>query len=318
MARARNIKPSIMDNEDLAELGGLTRLLFVYMWMLADREGRLEDRPKRIGAKALPYDRDADIDAMLDDLMRSGFIVRYVAGGKACIQINSFVKHQKPHQNETASELPSVEEADPKAEVIPVDAQGLSPLVEVLAAKAESTSLLSSVSLNPSSLNPGSLDPPNPPAPATPSPPPGFDAFWRMYPNTGRKVDKAKCLKAWRKDGLEPRADEVVAHVRAMCQTQQWLTGYEPAPLTYLNGRRYEDPVPRAGPRNESRAYLEETLNGARDGAGGQAATGHDAGALRRGVPPEVGRLYAPGDGGDLVPEVLRQGDPSERGRAAG
>ena len=56
MARSRNIKPGIMANEDLAELGAIERLLFIYLWMLADKEGRLEDRPKRIKVEALPYD----------------------------------------------------------------------------------------------------------------------------------------------------------------------------------------------------------------------------------------------------------------------
>jgi len=115
MARARNIKPSIMDNEDLAELDPLTRLLFIYLWMLADREGRLEDRPKRIAAQALAYDRNADASAMLDALQNSGFIERYVVNGVACIQIKSFTKHQTPHIRETASTLPSTEQSTTKA-----------------------------------------------------------------------------------------------------------------------------------------------------------------------------------------------------------
>ena len=86
-----------MDNEDLAELEPLTRLLFIYMWMLADREGRMEDRPKRIGAQALAYDRNADVDAMLEELQRGGFIKRYKVKGVACIQIIAFSKHQTPH-----------------------------------------------------------------------------------------------------------------------------------------------------------------------------------------------------------------------------
>ncbi len=90
MARSRNIKPAIMDNEQLSDLPPLTRLLFIYIWMLADRDGRLEDRPKRIGAQALPYDRDADINAMLEDLQKAGFIERYEADGVACIQIINF------------------------------------------------------------------------------------------------------------------------------------------------------------------------------------------------------------------------------------
>lgn len=114
MARSRNIKPSIMDNEELAELEPLTRLLFVYLWMLADRCGRLEDRPKRIGAQALAYDRSADVNAMLDDLQRLGFILRYKAAGVACIQIVAFEKHQNPHVRESASELPAPEQGTTK------------------------------------------------------------------------------------------------------------------------------------------------------------------------------------------------------------
>lgn len=107
MARARNIKPLIMDNEELADLEPLTRLLFVYLWMLADREGRLEDRPKRIAAQALPYDRTADVETMLDELQGAGFIVRYVAADIPCIQIASFLKHQTPHGTERDSALPN-------------------------------------------------------------------------------------------------------------------------------------------------------------------------------------------------------------------
>jgi hypothetical protein len=106
MARARNIKPSIMDNEELAELEPMTRLLFIYLWMLADREGRLEDLPKRIAAQALPYDRTADVGAMLDDLQRAGFIVRYVVEGQGCIQVLAFKAHQSPHVREADSALP--------------------------------------------------------------------------------------------------------------------------------------------------------------------------------------------------------------------
>lgn len=117
MARSRNIKPAIMDNEELAELPPLTRLLFIYLWMLADREGRLEDRPKRIAAQALPYDRGADADSMLNDLQKAGFIVRYEAGEIKCIQVVAFTKHQSPHVRESASELPSMEQGT--AKVVP-------------------------------------------------------------------------------------------------------------------------------------------------------------------------------------------------------
>ena len=114
MARARNIKPSVMDNEELAELEPLSRLLFIYLWMLADKEGRLEDRPKRIAAQALAYDRGADVGAMLDDLHKAGFIARYTAQGAACIQVLNFSKHQTPHVREAESVLPRMEKSTTK------------------------------------------------------------------------------------------------------------------------------------------------------------------------------------------------------------
>lgn len=115
MARARNIKPAIMDNEELAELEPIARLLFIYMWMLADRDGRLEDRPKRIAAQALPYDRTADVETLLASLQKVGFIARYIVGGVACIQILAFAKHQTPHVRETPSELPPMPQGTAKA-----------------------------------------------------------------------------------------------------------------------------------------------------------------------------------------------------------
>lgn len=98
-----------MENELLAELNPLTRLFFVYLWMLADREGRLEDRPKRIKAQALPYD-NADADAMLNELASSGFITRYQVNGERYIQIINFAKHQRPHTNEAESDIPPIDE----------------------------------------------------------------------------------------------------------------------------------------------------------------------------------------------------------------
>lgn len=106
MARARNIKPGFFKNEELAELSPLTRLLFAGLWTLADREGRLEDRPKRIRAEILPYD-DGSVDEMLNELHRAGFILRYSSGDKRLIQIENFSKHQNPHCKEPDSTIPA-------------------------------------------------------------------------------------------------------------------------------------------------------------------------------------------------------------------
>lgn len=126
MARSRNIKPGIMDNEELAALPPLARLLFIYLWMLADKAGRLEDRPARIKKQAIGYD-NADCEGMLCQLAASGFITRYAVGGEKFIQINNFTKHQTPHVREAESVLPSLDSAEPvqsTAKVVPEHSLG--------------------------------------------------------------------------------------------------------------------------------------------------------------------------------------------------
>jgi hypothetical protein len=75
---------------------------------MADREGRLEDRPKRIKKELLGYeDLDAEgVDGMLSDLGGAGFIRRYEAGGEAYIQVVNFSKHQAPYHREQPSKIP--------------------------------------------------------------------------------------------------------------------------------------------------------------------------------------------------------------------
>lgn len=109
MARARNIKPGFFDNEILGELPALTRLLFIGLWCLADREGRLQDRPKRIKKELLGYDDVTadDVDTMLQQLNDNGFIQRYEIAGERYIQVTNFLKHQNPHCKEQASVIPA-------------------------------------------------------------------------------------------------------------------------------------------------------------------------------------------------------------------
>ena len=105
MARARNIKPAFFKNADLAETAYESRLLFAGLWTLADREGRLLDRPKQIKMEIFPAD-NVDVDVCLNQLAEHGFIKRYTADGKKIIQVVNFAKHQTPHSKEADSELP--------------------------------------------------------------------------------------------------------------------------------------------------------------------------------------------------------------------
>ena len=104
--RARNIKPGFFKNDTLAELDFAGRLLFIGLWGLADREGRLEDRPKKIKAEIFPYD-DVAVDSFLGELAKRNFIIRYEVEGECYIQIVHFDKHQNPHPREAPSTIPA-------------------------------------------------------------------------------------------------------------------------------------------------------------------------------------------------------------------
>jgi hypothetical protein len=105
--RARNIKPGFFKNELLGTAEPLLSMLFAGLWLLADRDGRLEDRPLRIKAEIFPYRENLDINGSLTELERMGFLHRYEVSGCAVIQILNFRKHQTPHKTEKASVLPA-------------------------------------------------------------------------------------------------------------------------------------------------------------------------------------------------------------------
>lgn len=107
MARSRNIKPGFFTNDELVELPFATRLLFIGLWTIADREGRIVDRPKKIKMEIFPAD-DVDCDQALSDLAAAGFINRYQVDGIKAIEIANFAKHQAPHSTEKDSVLPDV------------------------------------------------------------------------------------------------------------------------------------------------------------------------------------------------------------------
>jgi hypothetical protein len=99
MARSRNIKPAFFNNDLLGDISPIGRLLFIGMWTIADCEGRIEWRPRRIKAQLLPYD-DFDIVEIAISLDNSGFIRFYSVHDVQYIEIVNFLKHQNPHKNE--------------------------------------------------------------------------------------------------------------------------------------------------------------------------------------------------------------------------
>lgn len=76
---------------------------------------------------------------------------------------------------------------------------------------------------------------------------PTFEEFWSTWPSSLRKVGKVNCAKKWKARGLAKIAGTIIAHVRAMKSSEQWKSGYEPSPATYINQSRWEDGIESAG-----------------------------------------------------------------------
>lgn len=105
--RARNLKPSIFRNELLAVADPLNTLVFQGLWCLADRAGRLEDRPAKIHLEINPGRAYETTTAALSWLGEHGFIRRYSVDGTAYILVVNFEKHQNPHHREPPSTIPA-------------------------------------------------------------------------------------------------------------------------------------------------------------------------------------------------------------------
>jgi len=109
MARARNIKPGFFESEDPAKVGYPQRLLWIALWTLADREGRLEYRPATFKKYAFGFDAVSveQVREWVADLAAAALIDVYPAGSIEVIQVVNFHKHQKPHKLDPPSIYPS-------------------------------------------------------------------------------------------------------------------------------------------------------------------------------------------------------------------
>lgn len=106
MARARLIKPAFFSDSKIAKLHPVAQLLFIGLWTLADRRGRLVHDVAWIRAQVFPYQPTCRVDVHVKSLTSAGAIVCYNVQGQEIIWICHFEKHQRPHQNESESVLP--------------------------------------------------------------------------------------------------------------------------------------------------------------------------------------------------------------------
>lgn len=184
--RARNIKPSLFKNEFLGTADPILTILFTGLWCLADKEGRLEDRPLRIKAELFPYRENLNVNGYLTELASLEFICRYTINNRDYIQVNNFKKHQAPHKTEKSSEIP-----EPPKTVNKSDSCSLT--VKAPLSNAGLTAPLPSDSLIPDSIRKtpvfvSDLD---------------FEKFYKTYPkNTGAKKKAREAINKALKNGV--------------------------------------------------------------------------------------------------------------------
>lgn len=218
MARIRTIKPEFFTSEDIVSLAPLTRLLYIAIWCEADKEGRLVWKPVTFKLRYFPAD-NCDIHAMCKEIVDAGLVVLY---GNGYAHIPTFKAHQHINPRETPSQLPEPDASSTRHPRVGTrqsrggDAQGGRE-----GKGKEGDTRDASRSDEPS----------------------GFEDFWKAWPNTDRKQAKGKCLEVWKKASAERDAAVILAHVESLKTSPTWTKNggdFIPAPLVYLNQRRWE------------------------------------------------------------------------------
>jgi len=68
-----------------------------------------------------------------------------------------------------------------------------------------------------------------------------FNEFWSLYPSNDRKTKKIDCLDTWVELNCDAVAENIFNHLNYYLQTEDWLNGFNPSPLSYLKQMRWLD-----------------------------------------------------------------------------
>lgn len=223
MPRIRYIKPDFFTDDDLGKLSPLHRLVFAGLWCYADREGRLKDKPAQLKVQVLPFDH-CDINEILDELSKSKpinnhstFITRYEVNGEKYIQINNFLKHQKPHHTEQSSVIPPISSVKAR----------LKHRVQTVTTREGMGKGMGKGMGMEKGMGKGMGS---------------FDVFWKAYPN---KKSKGYAEKVFLKiNPSEQLLAEMLAKIEQAKTSVEWTKDngrFIPYPATWLNAKGWED-----------------------------------------------------------------------------
>ena len=224
MARIRSIKPSFFLDSELATLSPMARLFFIGLWCLADREGRLKDKPMELGVQLIPYDMTKSKPEALLKELEGRFVGRYEANGSRFIVVRGFQKHQRPANSEPPSECPA-----PPSDLFATNKSVASSAGDEEKGQEGKGREGKGKEGNGATASPSLAD---------------FQQFWTAYP---KKVGKGAAWKSWQVK--KPPLTKCLRTLSLMVQTPQWNKpgpngepkAYIPHPTTWLNQERWMD-----------------------------------------------------------------------------
>lgn len=281
--RSRLMKPNFYRDEDLSSLEPLAQILFSGLWCVADRDGRLEDRPRLVKSDVFPARDEVtslDVVRWLDALVNINVIMRYEVDGKKYIQVKNFNKHQKISPKEARSTLPAPPQGAATAQQL--HSNGGAVVVQFRSeAEAEAEAEASTLSRK-REFRHRANDARRRPARLTRSTPESFVRFWAAYPNRTHRLDAEK---AWRTlDPPPDLVDQIVAAIEVWKQHRQWADRqFVPHPATWLRRRLWDDEFVASGgktPTSQPQATGIESLRRQHDYWRRRAADGDEQARL--------------------------------------
>ena len=220
----RLIKESLCTSERISQLSDFHFRLWACLITYVDDYGRGDARAAIIKGRCFPL-RDKvtvkDIEAGLHELASVGCIVLYRVDDGMFLCFPNWEKHQTVRNQK--SKYPSPDDGE---------------IVQI----ADNCKQLKSIACK-SPRNPIQSE-----SESNPNPIGGwFDRFWAAYP---RHVNKQGAMRAFEKlKPTEELLEKMIAAIGKQIESEQWTKDngqYIPHPQTWLNGKRWEDELPRA------------------------------------------------------------------------
>ena len=116
--RIRQVRPDFFKNETIADLSMTARIGFIGIWILCDKHGRFEWKPRTLKSDIFPHD-NLDFEETLDELVKFNFVQKYNVDGNDYGQVVNWKIYQYigpaesqmdavyPEPSKTFSKVPS-------------------------------------------------------------------------------------------------------------------------------------------------------------------------------------------------------------------